>query len=450
MNDTMRRDGFPSDFLWGCSTASYQIEGALDADGRGPSIWDEHCSIPGRILDGSDGSLACDSYHRWEEDIGLLRTLGVGAYRFSIAWPRIQPEGKGGALRAGLDHYSRLVDALLAGGIEPWVTLYHWDLPLALERAGGWTNRDTSYRFAKYAALMFEGLRGRVKRWISVNEPWCSAFLGYSYGEHAPGRHDPKAAIAATHHLLLAHGLASEAFGRSGAGEKFGIVINPSTPRPATRCPEDLAAARRASLERTALWLDPLFGRGYPAEYTAAAPTAFPVRDGDMRLISRPVDFVGVNYYNEEVVAAVPAGPDSPLGYRAVPSWQKKTEMDWDIVPQGLRRVLGFIAREYAPAALYVTENGAAFRDEASADGRVHDRDRIEYLRGHFLACRDAIQDGVPLKGYFLWSLMDNFEWAWGYTRKFGIAAVAPGTLERRPKDSFYYYRDAIAGFGLG
>ncbi|MCX7027634.1 MAG: GH1 family beta-glucosidase [Spirochaetes bacterium] len=449
MKSPLRNDGFPSDFIWGCGTASYQIEGAAKEDGRGPSIWDEQASFSGRILDGSDGSQACDSYHRYMEDIELLKTLGVGAYRFSIAWPRIQPEGRGKPLNPGLDYYSRLVDALLEKGIEPWATLYHWDLPLALERAGGWTNRETSYRFVEYTAIMFEKLGGRVKSWTSVNEPWCSAFLGYQYGEHAPGLHDPKAAIAAVHHLLLAHGLCAQAHRDSGKGGVFGIVINPSTPRPATGCPGDLAAARRASLERTALWLDPVFGRGYPKEYTDAAPAEFPVKTGDMDLIASPVDFIGVNYYDENVVAECKPTPDAPWGYAKVPSWQEKTEMDWYIVPQGLRRVLRHISREYSPKAIYVTENGAAFKDEVSKDGGIHDPGRIDYLKSHLGACREAIVDGVPLRGYFVWSLLDNFEWAWGYTRKFGITAVEPGSFARKPKDSFYYYRDAVAGFGL-
>ena len=449
----MRDDGFPSDFLWGCSTASYQIEGGATEDGRGPSIWDQFCREPGRISDGKDGSIACDSYHRIDEDIGLLVELGVDAYRFSVAWPRVQPEGRGPANAKGLDYYSRLVDALLARGIEPWVTLYHWDLPLALERTGGWPERDTAYRFAEYAGMVYDSLGDRVKRWASLNEPWCSAFLGYRYGEHAPGKRDAVAAIRATHHLLLAHGLSAAAFRSRGVEGDFGIIINPSTPRPATRSPADAAAAHRASLERTALWLDPLFGRGYPAEYEALTGLAFPVEEGDMELISAPIDFLGVNYYNEESVKAAPAESSpveaAPFGALSVPTWQEKTEMGWDVVPRGLLRILSTISREWAPKTLYVTENGAAFPDTADASGRVHDARRIDYIRGHLGACRDAIAAGIPLKGYFAWTLMDNFEWAFGYSRTFGLVSVDPDSLARTPKDSFCYYRDFIAGYGL-
>jgi beta-glucosidase len=445
----MRDDGFPSDFLWGCSTASFQIEGASSEDGRGSSIWDDFCREPGKIADGSDGSGACDSYHRADEDLGLLEELGVGAYRFSIAWPRIQPEGRGPANKKGLDYYSRLVDALLARGIEPWVTLYHWDLPSALERAGGWPERDTAFRFVEYAEIMLDTLGDRVRHWASVNEPWCSAFLGYRSGEHAPGRKSADAAIRAVHHLLLAHGLSAAAFRRRGAKGEFGIIINPATPRPATRSPADIAAARRASLERTGIWLDPLWGRGYPADYATAMNAHFPIEPGDMELIASPPDFVGVNYYSEDAVKAVPPNAADPLGAAIVPTWQEKTLMNWDVVPDGLYRLLTNIAQEWAPRALHVTENGAAFRDGATSSGRIHDVGRIEYLRGHLDACRRAIAANVPLKGYFIWTLMDNFEWAWGYSQKFGIVSVDSSTFVRTPKDSFYYYRDAVAGYGF-
>jgi beta-glucosidase len=440
---------FPQDFLWGCSAASFQIEGASREDGRGLSIWDEFCSKPGKIIDGSDGETACDSYHRFGEDIGLLKSLNVGAYRFSVAWPRIQPEGKGSPNAKGMDYYSRLVDALLDAGIEPWVTLYHWDLPLALEKNGGWPNRETAFRFAEYADIIFKHFGNRVQHWASVNEPWCSAFLGYREGEHAPGKRDANAAIRTVHHLLLGHGLAAKAFRRGGYEGEFGIIINPAAPRPATARPADAEAARRASLERTALWLDPVFGRGYPKEYAEAMRADFPIETGDMDIIAAPVDFVGVNYYNEDAVTAAPFDESHPLGFAMAPTWQEKTEMGWDIVPQGLRRILGLIAREWGPKALYVTENGAAFADLTDSAGRVHDSGRIEYHRDHLEACWDAIADGVPLKGYFAWTLLDNFEWSWGYSRKFGLVAVDPHTLARTPKDSFYYYRDLIAGFGF-
>lgn len=445
----MCEKNFPPDFLWGCSTASYQIEGAVDEDGRGLSIWDDFCRMPGKIADGSDGSGACDSYHRYGEDVSLLKSLNVGAYRFSIAWPRIQPDGKGAPNAKGLDYYSRLVDALLEAGIEPWVTLYHWDLPLGLERKGGWRERDTAFRFDEYASIVYRHLGARVKHWASFNELWCSAFLGYRDGEHAPGLKDDRAAYKAVHHLLLAHGLADRSFRQSGLGGEFGIIVNPDAPRPATRGPEDAAAAWRASLERTALWLDPLYGRGYPKEYMDATGAVFPIEPGDMDIIAAPLDFIGINYYGENAVTAAPKGPGNPLGYAAAKSWQEKTEMGWEVVPQGLRRILGFIDGEWSPKAFYITENGAAFSDVSCDSGRIRDTKRIEYFRGHFEACRDAIGDGVPLKGYFAWTLMDNFEWACGYSRKFGIVAVDPHTFVRTPKDSFYYYRDVIAGYEL-
>lgn len=444
-----RSDGFPAEFLWGCATSSYQIEGACDADGRGPSIWDAFCREPGRVRNGQNGDVACDSYHRWPEDIRLLGELGVDAYRFSTAWPRIQPDGHGAPNAAGIDHYARLVDGLLAAGIEPWLTLYHWDLPLALGRKGGWTNRETAYRFAEYAAIMYRALGDRVRHWATLNEPWCSAFLGYEYGEHAPGIKDRASALQAAHHLLLAHGLAVDAFRHEGAPGAIGLVINPATPRPATRRQADHEAAARASVERTALWLDPIFGRGYPAAYMAARGATMPIEAGDMKLIALPVDFVGVNYYNEDAVAAADPSGTNPDGYRFVATAIPKTEMGWDIVPDGLERVLERIHAFWPVKALYVTENGAAFDDGPSGTGPVHDTGRIDYYRGHLAACMKAIEAGVPLHGYFAWSLLDNFEWSHGYDKKFGLVAVDPRTLERCPKDSFYWYRDAMTGYRM-
>lgn len=450
MNDaTMtRRDGFPADFLWGCATSSYQIEGAVEEDGRGQSIWDAFCREPGRVALGQNGDIACDSYHKWPDDIRLLSELGVKAYRFSVAWPRIQAQGTGKGNPAGLDHYARFVDALLAEGIQPWLTLYHWDLPLALGQAGGWTKRDTAYRFLDYADIMFKALGDRVGHWATLNEPWCSAMLGYEYGEHAPGLRDRRAALRAVHHLLLGHGLAARSF-RSGAYKgEIGLVINPATPRPATRKPEDLAAAGRAALERTDLWLDPVYGRGYPAAYLDARGATMPVEAGDMETIATETDFLGVNYYNEDAVAAAVPTTECPDAYRVVPSSREKTEMGWDVVPLGLSRVLGNIAAAWPVKALYVTENGAAYPDRTVQDGRILDSDRIAYYRGHLDACRQALADKVPLRGYFAWSLLDNFEWSHGYDKRFGLVAVDPKTMERRPKASFYFYRDVIAGYG--
>ncbi|MFZ2781081.1 MAG: GH1 family beta-glucosidase [Rectinemataceae bacterium] len=456
--DTDRSDAFPADFLWGCASASYQVEGSTDADGRGESIWDRFCRTPGKVFGGATGDVACDSYKKMDEDISLLRGLGAGAYRFSIAWPRIFPQGSGGINEKGFDYYRRLADSLLEAGITPWATLYHWDLPQDLEDAGGWPVRDTAFRFAEYAEQCFRALGDRIAGWMTLNEPWCSSILGYMAGEHAPGRRDPQAAYRAAHHLLLAHGLATERYRGLGMKAPIGIVINPSTPRPATRRPEDIEAAERASDQRTALWLDPLNGRGYPERHLSALGVTVPVLPGDMERIAAPLDFLGINYYNEECVEADPSAAE---GFARVPTWQEKTEMGWDVVPDGLYRVLRKIAERWAPKALYVTENGAAFPDlpgsvpdsipDSVPDpvGKVHDPRRIAYLAAHLKACERAISEGIPLKGYFAWSLMDNFEWAHGYSKRFGLTYVDFSDGKRTPKDSYYYYRDAVAGAGL-
>jgi len=438
-----RNDGFPSDFIWGCSTASFQIEGSTGADGRGDSIWDRFSRIPGKVYGGMTGDFACDSYRRWKDDVELLKGLGVDAYRYSIAWPRIQPEGSGKALQTGLDYYKRLGDALAEEGIESAVTLYHWDLPQALEDNGGWPNRDTALRFAEFTDIVCRALGDRVGRWFTLNEPWCSAFLGYAAGVHAPGRRDKTDAYKAAHHLLLAHGLAVKAYRATGLVAPIGIVLNTVTPRPATRRAQDIAAAERASDQGTALWLDPIYGRGYPERHLAAQGVSMPLLPGDMETIASPIDFLGINYYSERPMRA---DPESPEGFIEAPSWQDKTDMGWDIVPEGLSRMLRAIAVRWPVKALFVTENGAAFMDAVDTAGRIHDRERIAYLRSHIVACRSVIAEGVPLKGYFVWSLMDNFEWAHGYSKRFGLVHVDAATGLRKPKDSYYFYRDFIAG----
>ena len=449
MNDNGTDPLAGADFLWGISTSSYQIEGSIDAEGRGPSIWDQFCTKPGSIVDGSSGAVACDSYRRWPEDLELLKELGVQAYRFSIAWPRIQPNGKGKPNLAGLDWYRRLAESLLEAGIQPWAALYHWDLPQALEDAGGWPARDTALRFADYASVCFEALGASVKHWITMNEPWCSAFLGYAYGEHAPGRRNLPDAYSAAHHLLLGHGLAVQVCRKALPEARIGIVINPAKPRPATARPEDVAASLRASVERTGLWMDPLFGKAYPEEHLAARRIVMPTCPGDMETIATPADFMGVNYYNEDAVRGVPARPDNPDGVENVPTWQPKTAMGWDIVPGGLERILDFMKQSWPVPAFYITENGMASEEPAESSGRIHDTQRIEYHRDHLAAIRRSIQRGIPVAGYFAWTLMDNFEWAFGYTKRFGMVAVDRSTGRRVRKDSFYYYRDAMAGFGF-
>jgi beta-galactosidase len=438
-----RNDGFPADFIWGCSTAAYQVEGATSADGRGPSIWDTFSRTPGKVFGGMTGDFACDSYHRWKEDVELVKGLGVDSYRYSISWPRIQPEGSGKPLQTGLDYYKRLADALAEAGIESAVTMYHWDLPQALEDAGGWPCRDTSYRFAEYAEILYRELGDRIGRWFTFNEPWCAAFLGYEYGNHAPGRKDKAAAYAAVHHQLLGHGLAVEAYRKTGLKAPIGIVINPMTPRPATRRPEDIAAADRASDSGTALWFDPLYGRGYPQRLLDAHKVSMPVQDGDLKTIAAPIDLVGINYYSEQAVEADPASPE---GIRFSHSWRDKTDMDWDIAPEGLYRMIMTIAKKWPVKELFITENGAAYPDHVESPGRVRDRARIDYIRSHIAACRRALAEGAPLKGYYVWSLLDNFEWAFGYSKRFGLVHVDPLSGTRLPKDSYWFYRDLVAG----
>jgi len=444
-----RTDGFPDDFIWGCATSSYQIEGAAQEDGRGVSIWDTFCHTPGKVAEGDTGDIACDSYHRYPEDIALLRELNANAYRFSTAWPRIQPDGSGKPNPKGVAYYDKLVDSLLEAGIEPWMQLYHWDLPQALEDRGGWANRETAFRFQEFAEIMFVHFGDRITHYSSLNEPWCSAYLGYREGAQAPGKRDKVLANRAVHHLLLAHGLAQKSYRATGLSGKFGIVINPGRQRPATARPEDYAAAEIASIESTRIWLDPLYARGYPALFTQYFGADLPIVDGDMEIIGSLPDFLGVNYYFEHVVKAVSADERNPFGVALAGTWHEKTAMGWDIVPEGMLRLLRYIAGNWPISNLYVTENGAAFDDVPDADGVVHDKERIEYLRAHLQACRDAIAEGIPLKGYFLWSLLDNFEWAYGYRKRFGIVRLHPETLNRIPKKSFYYYRDVIAGFGL-
>jgi beta-glucosidase len=445
MNQTrgQRNDGFPPDFLWGCSTASYQIEGSTGADGRGVSIWDTFCKTPGKVYGGMTGDCACDSYRRWKDDVELLRKLDVDSYRYSVAWPRIQPDGTGKPLEAGLDYYKRLADELGKAGIESAVTLYHWDLPQALEDKGGWRSRDTAYRFAEFADIVFRALGDRVGRWFTLNEPWCSAFLGYEHGQHAPGLHDRAAAYRAVHHLLLAHGLGVRAHAAAGVKAPIGVVINAMTPRPATRRSEDLEAADRAADQGTALWFDPLYGRGYPERHLSAMGVTMPIEAGDLETIASPIDFVGINYYSERAVEADPA---SPVGFREAPSWRDRTEMGWEIEPEGLNRMLTKIWKRWPVKEFYVTENGAAFVDEVEESGRIRDQKRIDYLRSHIAACARAVAEGIPLKGYYVWSLMDNFEWAQGYSKRFGLVHVDPATGTRRIKDSFWFYRDIVAG----
>jgi len=446
-------DRLPASFRWGAATSAYQIEGAVDQDGRTPSIWDTFSRVPGAVDNGDTGDLACDHYHRMPEDVALIRGLGIDAYRFSVSWPRVQPGGKGPANGLGISFYDRLVDELLARDIEPWVTLYHWDLPQELEDEGGWPQRDTAYRFADYAELVYARLGDRVTHWTTLNEPWCSAMLGYVEGVQAPGRKDFAAGMHAVHHLLLGHGLAAQKLREAATGPlELGITLNLSTSKPATDSPADREAARRADGLGTRIYLDPLWRGRYPEDVVrdlAARGIELPVRDGDLEAISAPLDNLGVNYYFSLLSSGVDeqgrAADDDghPVG-RGVLYGLPQTAMGWEIMPDDFAELLTRIGRDYPGVPIVVTENGAAFRDEPDADGFVRDRDRIEYLASHIAAVADARDAGADIRGYFVWSLLDNFEWAYGYDKRFGIVRVDYPTQRRTPKQSAHWYRDTI------
>jgi len=456
---------FPPGFLWGAATAAYQIEGAVTADGRGPSIWDTFSHTPGRVLGGDTGDVACDHYHRYREDVALLARLGLTGYRFSVSWARVQPAGRGPVNPAGLDFYRRLVDDLLAHGITPWATLYHWDLPQPLQDAGGWPARDTAERFAGYAEAVYAALGDRVPHWTTLNEPWCSAFLGYGSGGHAPGLTDPAASVRAAHHLLLGHGLATRALRAAGA-TSVGITLNLYAVSPASDAPADADAARRIDALANRFFLDPLLRGRYPADAVddLRPVTGFDhVHDGDLATIATPLDLLGVNYYSRHVVAG-PAGPAGPPAGAARPAscWPGSehvrftsrglpvTAMGWEIDPAGLGETLLRLHREYPAVALYLTENGAAFDDTPAPDGEeVPDPDRVGYLDAHLRACHGAIAAGVPLRGYFAWSLLDNFEWSFGYARRFGLVYVDYPTQRRIPKSSGLWYAGVARRNGL-
>jgi beta-glucosidase len=456
---------FPDDFVWGVATASYQIEGAVAEDGRGPSIWDTYSHTPGKVANGDTGDVADDHYHRVEQDVALMGELGLGAYRFSIAWPRIQPTGTGDPNPAGLAFYTDLVDRLVAAGIQPLVTLYHWDLPQALEDEGGWTNRQTAYRFAEYVRIVVRALAGRgVRLWTTFNEPWCSSFLGYGSGVHAPGVTDGAAALAATHHLNLAHGLAVRVI-REELGDEapVSVVLNLHVARAASDDPADVAAKRRIDAVGNEVFLGPLFDGGYPDDLladTAHVTDWSFVHPGDVETIATPIDVLGVNYYATSIVRhgtpAVGDGGPGPDGHRLslhtpwvgcdevefLPTPGPHTEMGWNIDPGGLTELLTHLHRRYPTLPLMVTENGSAFDDEVGPDGLVHDPERTAYLHDHVEAVGAAMDAGVDVRGYVVWSLMDNFEWAYGFSKRFGLVRVDYGTLERTVKDSGRWYRE--------
>lgn len=477
---------FPEGFLWGAATAAFQIEGAGHEDGRRDSVWDAFCRVPGAVLHGDDGEVACDHYHRYREDVALMRGLHLGAYRFSTSWARVRPDG-GAVNPQGLAFYDRLVDELLGAGILPWLTLYHWDLPQALEEQGGWTSRDTAYRFADYAVTMHEALGDRVGVWTTLNEPWCSAFLGYTAGVHAPGRRSRADGLAAAHHLLLGHGLAVQALRERAPEANLGITLNFTVADPADpQDPADVDAARRIDGQFNRVFLDPLLAGAYPQDLLDDLAGADlldgflgHVHDGDLEVVSTPIDTLGVNYYNGGLVAGrpeeaasgdgatggtrpegvrpedehaddgdvvvretgspYPAADDAHGRSRGLPT----TDMGWEVQPEGLTRLLTRLQRDYtgpAGVAMYVTENGAAYPDVVADDGTVDDQDRLAFLDAHLRAVREAVDAGADVRGYFAWSLLDNFEWALGYSKRFGVVRVDYATQERTVKASGRWY----------
>ncbi|ACU35632.1 beta-glucosidase [Actinosynnema pretiosum subsp. pretiosum] len=459
MDTTARAAGFdpaiaslPPSFRWGVATSAYQIEGAVAEDGRGPSIWDTYCRVPGMVHEGDNGDVACDHYHRMPEDVELIRSLGVDTYRFSVAWPRVQPGGTGPANPKGLAFYDRLVDELLAKGVDPWVTLYHWDLPQELEDAGGWPVRDTAHRFADYSMLVFDALQDRVRTWTTLNEPWCSAMLGYHVGRQAPGRTHFPDAIKAVHHLLLGHGLATRRMREAAVKPtEFGITLNMGHAAPATDSELDRDAARRADGLGRRIYLHPVVTGEYPADVVAdlaARGAELPVRDGDLELISQPIEVLGINHYTSSKHSGT-AEDGSTVDADGLPVDRELrygrpvTAMDWEIVPEQFTELLLQNAREYPDLPpMVITENGAAFDDVVSPDGSVDDADRVAYLDSHIAAVAKAREGGADVRGYFAWSLMDNFEWSYGYEKRFGIVHVDYETQVRTPKASALWYRD--------
>jgi beta-glucosidase len=439
---SVSKSPFPTDFAWGVATASYQIEGAVDEDGRGESIWDRFCATPGSVRSGDTGAVACDFYRRYEADIELMRNLGIDAFRFSIAWPRVLPDGSGRINEAGLDFYDRLVDALLENGITPFATLYHWDLPQALEERGGWPSRVTVEAFSEYTEAVAARLGDRVGHWITHNEPWVVAWLGYGWGMHAPGRTSEPDALAAAHNLLVAHGQAVEILRRRSPETKVGITLNLYDVYPASDGPEDVLAARYADGLHNRWFLDAILRGEYPLDMIESFGDSVPaVQEGDMETISVPIDFVGVNYYSRHVIGAGREG-GRPVLVRNPES--EYTDMGWEIYPEGLFRVLTRLRDDYSIPPVYITENGSAFSDVRRHDGSIDDPERLAYLESHIDALGRAVEKGVPVKGYFVWSLLDNFEWAHGYSKRFGIVYVDYPTLERVPKASYSWYRSFI------
>ncbi|WP_433701022.1 GH1 family beta-glucosidase [Nocardiopsis sp. CA-288880] len=445
----------PAHLQFGTATAAYQVEGGVHEGGRGPSIWDTYCRTPGRVARGETGDVACDHYHRYGEDVALLADLGVDLYRFSVAWPRVQPTGKGRPNPEGLAFYDRLVDTILGAGIEPVLTLYHWDLPQALEDEGGWRVRDTAHRFAEYSRIVADRLGDRVNRWITLNEPFCSAFVGHAVGRHAPGTREGTPALAAAHHLLLAHGMAAGELRAAAAGE-VGITLNPDHLLPASDSDADRAAVERARTLHNRVWFDPIFKGAYPDnedEVWGGMADGSYRADGDLEIIAQPLDFLGVNYYRPIMLRDAPHAEADISARTAVDirteqvdfEGVRHTTMGWPVLPDTFADLLIDLDRRYPNLPpILITENGSAEDDRPDETGRVRDTGRVDYLRDHLAALARAIEAGVDVRGYFVWSLLDNFEWAYGYDRRFGLVRVDYERLERHPKDSYHWYRDFL------
>lgn len=444
----MEKRRFPEGFVWGSATASYQVEGAAREDGRGESIWDRYCAIPGNVLGGDTGEVACDHYHRYKEDVALMKEMGLKAYRFSVAWPRILPEGRGKINEKGIAFYSALVDELLAAGIEPYVTLYHWDLPQALQDIGGWANPDMPRYFLEFSKIVFERLGGRVKHWITLNEPYCAAFLGNYEGRMAPGLHDFSTAVRAAYHMYVGHGLVVKYFRESGYPGEIGITLNLMGRLALTQSKEDVAAAKRADGYLNRWFIEPIqYGR-YPEDmvelYRAKGVVLPDFREEDLALISQKLDFIGLNYYNDFYVRADESR--WPLGFSIEnPKNIPVTDREWPITEDGFAAMLLRLKNEYGVEKILVTENGASFHDVVGLDGKVHDGARCDYLRRHIIAMHNAMEQGAPVCGYFLWSLYDNFEWACGYSSRFGIVHVNYATQKRTVKESGWWYSGVIS-----
>jgi beta-glucosidase len=439
----------PDGFVFGASTASYQIEGAWDEDGKGLSIWDTFCAEPGKILDGSDGKVACDHYHRYADDVALMKRLGITAYRFSISWPRVQPDGTGPVNAAGLDFYDRLVDELVGAGNEPMATLFHWDLPQALqtqssEGGGGWENRATAEAFGEYAARCAERLGDRVGKWAPVNEPNVVMLLGHGSGEHAPGKRLGFEAVPVAHHLNLGHGLAVQALRANGAKE-IGAATNHVPVWEASDAAQDVAARDLFDALWNRIFADPMLLGHYPEAHDMNWAEVLPIEDGDLETIHQPLDFYGFNYYNPMRISAAPDGAEVPFVMEDIPGYPK-TGFGWPIVPEGMRQVIGQLVERYPGIPpIYITENGCAYPTGPDEHGVVDDHQRIDYLDSHLRAVAEAISDGADVRGYYTWSLMDNFEWAYGYTQRFGLVHIDYDTLVRTPKRSFDWYSEVIA-----